>query len=516
MSADKLGFLRDLLFTTESPAGVVVNAVILLLLFIGLLDVVVALRRLRRERAILRQAREKLSAAAQKGALGGGADVVALLGISRKSLVGRRVDRVLQLRSAGLRHPTMLRELGGDRLAGSGALARYIGAILTLLGLLGTVLGLSFALFNIQEAMGKVGNLSAFPELLRALGQTLLGMRTAFACTMAGLVAALLLSAFNHVVSRVQARVSADLEELVMFELLTALERAEPGADEAARVFAQRLVDAGQKLDGLREQVTVAASNYEAASQRIAAAAGALGAHVELFGRSVTEIAAGQRAVAEAGRDMAEALRASQKAYEESLGRHLQELRVVVAQNQETVSGLATAHTSALATFSDLVSDVRTHLAHDGPAEANRTLAATLETTCSTLQELRGLAGRFEPAVLESQQQLRTGVQAALAEIRTTAAQALADFSRQQEEATARQVQSLEAALEAAISHKLETLQQVKEQNREGIDRLVDDQSTTLQAFRDLVFDLRSQVGPAFPPSQFNGRGSHSGAEVRQ
>src|SRR5206468_4273739 len=152
-------------------------------------------------------ARAKLSA--MKGHLVAGADIVAVLGIPRESLTGRRVERVLQLRSAGLRHPTILRELSADRIAGSGALARYIGAILTLLGLLGTVLGLSFALFNIQEAMGKVGNLSAFPELLRALGQTLLGMRTAFACTMAGLVAALLLSAFNHGVGRVQARVSA-------------------------------------------------------------------------------------------------------------------------------------------------------------------------------------------------------------------------------------------------------------------------------------------------------------------
>lgn len=516
MSADKLGFLRDLLFTTESPAGLVVNAVILLLLFIGLLDVFVALHRLRRERAILRQAREKLSAADKKSALGGGADVVAVLGLSRKSLVGRRVDRVLQLRSAGLRHPTMLRELGGDRLAGSGALARYIGAILTLMGLLGTVLGLSFALFNIQEAMGKVGDLSAFPELLRALGQTLLGMRTAFACTMAGLVAALVLSAFNHVVSRVQARVAADLEELVMFELLTALERAEPGADEAARVFAQRLVEAGQKLDGLREKVTAAASSYEVASQRIAASTQAFGAHVELFGRSTGEISAGQKAVAEAARDMVEALHASQKAYSERLDRHLQELRAVVAQNQETVSGLATAQTSALATFSDLVADVRAHLAHQSPAEANRTLAATLEATSATLQDLRGLAGRFEPAILEGQQQLRAGVQAALVEVRTAATQALADFSRQQQEATANQVRSLETALEAAISHKLEALQQVKEQNREGIDRLVSEQSAALRAFRDLMIDLRGQNGPGFPPSPFNGRGSHTDAEVRQ
>jgi hypothetical protein len=516
MSAEKLGFLRDLFFTTESPAGMVVNLAILLLFILGLWDVVRALLRLGGERKILEQARAKLSAAARRGALGSGADVVNLLGISRESLVGRRIERVLQLRSAGLRHPGMLRELSGDRLAGSGALARYIGAILTLVGLLGTVLGLSFALFNIQEAMGKVGNLSAFPELLRALGQTLLGMRTAFACTMAGLVAALLLSACNHAVSRLQARVSADLEELVTFELLTALERADPGADEAARVFAQRLIEAGQKLDGLREQVTAAGGVYEAASQKIAAAAQALGAHVELFGRSAGEISAGQQAVAEAARNTAEALRASQKASEDSLGRHMQELRSVVAQNQETVSGLATAQSSALTAFSDLAVDVRTHLALEGPAEANKTLAATLEATSMALQDLRGLAARFEPAVLDSQQQLKTGVQAALAEIRTAAAQALADFSRQQQDATASQMRSLEAALEAAVSHKLASLQEVKEQNREGIDRLIVDQSAALQAFRDLVIDLRSQIGPGVPPSPFNGRGSHPVAQVGQ
>jgi hypothetical protein len=514
MSAEKLAFLRNMLLNTESPAGMVVNVAIILLFVTGFVDAVVALRRLGRERTILRQARAKLSA--MKGHLVAGADVVTVLGIPRGSLTGRRIERVLQLRSAGLRHPTILRELSDDRISGTGALARYIGAILTLLGLLGTVLGLSFALFNIQEAMGKVGNLSAFPELLRALGQTLLGMRTAFACTMAGLVAALLLSAFNHVVGRVQARVSADLEELVTFELLTALERAEPGADEAARVFAQCLVEAGQKLDGLREKVTAAGDVYETASQRIAASTQTFGGYVELFGRSAADISAGQQAVAEAARQTAEALRTSQKTYEESLDHHLRELRSVVAQNQETVSGFATAQSSALATFSDLVVDVRTHLAHEGPAEANRTLAATLEATCAALQDLRGLAGRFEPAVLESQQQLQTGVQAALAEIRTAAAQALADFSRQQQEAIASQVRSLEAALEAAVSQKLEALQQMKEKNREGIDRLVADQSLTLETFRDLVIDLRSQIGPAFPPAPFNGRGGHSITEVRQ
>jgi hypothetical protein len=517
MSAEKLGFLRDLLLTTESPAGMVVNLTIFLLLVIGLVDVIAAVRRLWRERAVLLQTRKTLSSAAKEGVLGGGVDVVAVLGVPRKSLVGRRVERVLELRSAGLRHPGMLRELTGDRLAGYGALARYIGAILTLLGLLGTVLGLSFALFNIQEALGRVGDLAAFPELIRALGQTLLGMRTAFACTMAGLVAALLLSACNHLVSRLQARVAADLEELVTCELLVALERIDPGADEAARVFAQLLVDAGRQLTGLREQVTAAAAVYNASSRQMAAATQALGTHVDLFGRSAAEIAAGQRAVAEAAGEMTRALHASQEANASSLDRHMQELRVVVAQNQETVTGLATAQSSALLTFSDLVADVRTRLAVEGPAETAETLALTLEATRAVLQDLRRLTARFEPAILESHQQLRSAVEAALAEIRTGAAQILTDFSQQQQQAIASQVSSLEAALAKALSQKLTALDQMKEQNQEGIDRLVDGQSAALQVFKDLVADVRDHIGPLGErrSSAGNGRGSHATAQVR-
>ncbi|HSS52434.1 MAG TPA: MotA/TolQ/ExbB proton channel family protein [Thermoanaerobaculia bacterium] len=468
ISAEKLGFLWDLLVATGSPAGVAVNLTILLLLLTGLVDVVVALRQLRRERKILRQAGVQLAMAAREGVLGGGEDVVSALGIPRNSMVCRRVERVLQLRGAGLRHSGMLRELTDDRLAGYGALARYISAILTLLGLLGTVLGLSFALFNIQEALGKVGNLSAFPELIRALGQTLLGMRTAFACTMAGLVAALLLSACNHVVSRLQARVSADLEELVSCDLLVALERVDPDADEAAHAFAQLLVEAGQQLNGLRDQVTAAAGAYEAAGQLIAESVRTLGEHVESLGRSVSEISTGQKAVADAARDTAEALRTSQKAYEGTLDQHMKELRSVVAQNQERVTELATTQSSALESFADLVLDVRAQLAR--PAE--------------------------------SHQQLRAGIETALAELKTAVTQLVGDLAEQQKK-----------ALEAALTRKAEALQQMKEQSQEGLYRLVQDQKATLEAFTDLVLDLRGQTGP--PPAVGNGRGRHTAQQVR-
>jgi hypothetical protein len=509
-AAETLDFLRQLLFAT--PASAVVNLTIILLFVSGLVDVAAAMRRLRQERNGLRQARTKLSAAVTRAAEGATA-VLGVLGVSRTSLLGRRVERVLQARGAGLRHPGMLRELTGDRLAGYGALARYIGAILTLLGLLGTVLGLSFALFNIHQALGKANDVAAFSELTRALGQTLLGMRTAFACTLAGLSTALFLSLGNHLVSRFQARVAADLEEFVACELLVALERVDPGADEAARVFARLLVEAGQSLGGLREEVTAAAVQYVAASQQMAASVQALGASVEAFGHHVAGISEGQRAVAEATRDSGEALRsmrvlfadwaerqqealgsqlhASQEAYESSLNRHMQELQALVGQNREIVTDLTAAQGAALTAVSDMALDVRAHLVAVGPADPAKTLTATLEASQDALKDLRGLAARFEPAVTESQQQLRAATEAALAEVRTAVTQVLTEITQQTQAGIAEQAHSLEKALAAAI------------------DRHAASQDSTMKAFLDLVIDLRGL------PLAGNGRGSHPVGQVR-
>ena len=464
MSAENLGYLRDLLFATQSPAGAAVNLIIFSLFFAGLVDVAASYRRLRREKGILLRARKRLSMASE-GSLGTGVALLARLEVPPKSLVGRRIERLLQIRKSGLRHSEVLRGLSGDRLAGYGALARFIGAILTLLGLLGTVLGLSYALFHIQGALGNAGAPSAIAELTVALRQTLVGMRTAFACTLAGLSTALLLSACNHAVSRLLGKVAADLEEMLTCELLPALERIDPGADEAAQLFARLLVDAGQNLAGLREQVTLAAAGYGEASQQMATSVQALGTHVDAFGRHLAEISTGQREVAAAARDTAEALRTNQEAYESSLQRHSQELQALAAQNREILTSLATAQGSAATGLSDLIADVRTHLSTQDSAEITRILT-----------------------------------------------EAFAHLAEQQREGIAGQVRSLEAALATALSRHSEGAQEILQTSREGMKQLLENQSSILQAFSQLAFELREEIGPLFErlSSEGNGRGTQA------
>ncbi len=515
MTAERLGYLWDLLRGAESPAGAVVNAFILLIFVAGVFDVTVALWRLGRERKALRGAQGRVAdLLAAAGA--GTRDVHSLLGLERDTLVGRRVEGVLKLRGAGLGDSEMLRQAGVGRLAGYGALARYCGAILTLLGLLGTVLGLSFALFNIQQALGQADDPAALKELIRALGQTLLGMRTAFGCTLAGLSGALLLSALNHGLSRRQSRFAVDLEDFAACELLPAMARVEPGADDAARLFVELLVKAGADLERVQSQVTTAAGRFDEASQRLAASAQEFGASAGVFERSVGELAGGQRAVAAALSDTGEALRALREQGETAKDflaalteRHQGALQAMMSENREAMGDLVGAERAALAAFSDLALDVRGQLADAGPAETAKTLAAAVEASNAVLKDLRGLAARFEPALLEGQHRSTAAVAAALAEIQTAVTRTLAELSQQHQEATASQVRGLENALQAVLTRHAEGFQQVVEQNREGVGSMAREQTSALRAFSDLVVDAHSLMGPLFerPSAAGNGQG---------
>ena len=337
-SLEYIDFLRKLIFLIEDPVGYAINLTIVSLFLLGLCNVVLSLVRLGRERLVIGRARAALrNPDAQCPTQPG--EAVAFLRVSRRSLVGRRIARIVRLRAAGLGQRDVLQQLTMERLDGYGALARYIGTILTLFGLLGTVFGLSLAIFKAQEALGAGYDLYALKSLTQALGGTLGGMKTAFAATLVGLVTALPLSFCNHLVRRTQSRVLTQLEDFVVCDFLPALERVEPGANEAARTFANTLTTAASDLNQVREAVTAAATEYKAGSDVLASVIDTLHSAVQSFSNNTTQLVGNQETFTQTIRDTRDAVR-----------------RMVDAMTQQVAD-----QSTALRAFSDMALDLHSN-----------------------------------------------------------------------------------------------------------------------------------------------------------
>jgi hypothetical protein len=521
MDAVNLDYLRNLLLPAESPAGVAVNSAILVLFAIGVLDVAIALVRLSWEQSLAERTRRALSELPAETAVADEGKLLAALKIPAASLLGSRVSNLLQLRRAGLDHRQLLDRPTAERLGGFGAIARYVGAILTLLGLFGTVLGLSFALFKIHKVLDTVDNLGALDELTSALGQTLYGMRMAFATTLVGLGTALLLSLCNFVVDRLRSRVHCRIEELVTGDLLVILQRAAPDADEAARSFAQQITAAAGELGQLQEVIVAAAERYGEASAEMKTAGDVFRGGAEEFQRGVAGLAGGfqdflERAPGELRESVAALLsdlddrhkdsvlgqlKNSQEAYEASLESHRQQLEAVVAENRRALTDLLGTEKTTLDAFSDLIVDLRLQVGalFDRP-DPSAAIEAGLESNRALLQELSQLAGRFQPAVLEYHQQFRSALEAALRELRTGVEGFLADLHREGREGFLEQVGGYRQAFDGALERHREELRGITSQHQSALAELVDAQRTALRAFSDLVVDVHSRVGPLWDP----------------
>lgn len=282
----------DLLFPKDSPAALAINRLIVAFFLVGVLDALAAIGLLFRERRRIRQAASTLEAAGSRRPALSVEAIIKFLGVPSNSTVAQRAARALQLRTARMGG---LQQTTSSHLDRYGLLARYVAGILTLIGLLGTVLGLSFALFKIQGALMGIDEVEKLQDLTEALGSTLSGMKTAFACTLAGLGTSLLLSLVNHAVRRFQISLAEQLDDFTFRGLLPFFEKLDPGADQATKAFVQKLQDSAEALDKVREAVTSAAGQYVAASTGFAGAVGKLEGIVSSFEKSVSRLADNQQ-----------------------------------------------------------------------------------------------------------------------------------------------------------------------------------------------------------------------------
>jgi biopolymer transport protein ExbB/TolQ len=311
------------IFASQDPIGATVNLVIAAVFLTGLFDVIVARLQLGRDRATIRSARVAL---ADADLIASAPDkVLSELKIPPTSLLGKRVSRVIQLRDAGVGYRGVLQQLTLERIGNYGSHARFIASILTMLGLVGTVVGMSMAMLKISGAFTTATSVQALDELTHALGGTLEGMKTAFACTLAGLSGAVILASFNHILRRRQSAVVRELEEFVTCELLPALERVDPDADGASKAFATVLSDAAEKLTRLSDSVLSASERYNSSGAQMERTAVTLREAVAHLAGQTVAVAEQQAALDQRLAAIEESIKAN-RALQESIVTHNTEL----------------------------------------------------------------------------------------------------------------------------------------------------------------------------------------------
>jgi hypothetical protein len=466
-----LANLRDMIFLSE-PLGFMINMVIMGLFGLGCLDVFRALKGLTQERRLIEQARRRLEESPGACPKAPVADVLVFLGVPEKSLLGRRVARVMRLRASGLSQRDVLQQLSVERIEGYGALARYIGVTLTLLGLLGTVFGMSLALFKIQNALAGVDSIEGLKALVGALGDTLQGMKTAFGCTLSGLLTAILLSYLNYLVRGRQSALIQTLEEFVVCDLLPVLQKIDPDADSAARSFAQLVIDAAEELNTARGAITAAASEFQNAGGLLVSAADSMNKTGQSFGQNISQVVGNQQAFTAALNEMQQAL----KTMTDVVARQYTDGRAFTTSTYELLD--------------------RRQATIEESAQANRVLH----------ENLQKLIEHFGQSMLGYHEQFRTAVDGVFASFKTSLGQSLSEVNGQYRESIVSQLKSNQQALEAVLAQHQTNLQQLAEQNSTGMAELFGTQRTALHDFADMLVDVRLNLG-SFAEGHDDGNG---------
>ena len=139
----------------------------------------------------------------------------------RVSIIYRRIHDLVKIKQNGgeIDHDVL-----GDIHAGAtsrkAGLSNYILGILIILGLVGTLWGLTTAVIEVQPLLQDIDDLDQLPQISRALQETLKGMGTAFKTTLAGLVTSLGLGALGWLFSLLNSAFLTRFETVVATEII--------------------------------------------------------------------------------------------------------------------------------------------------------------------------------------------------------------------------------------------------------------------------------------------------------
>ena len=162
----------------------------------------------------------------------------------RLSAIYRRIRDLVNIKQNGgeIDHDVLgdIHAAVASRKAG---LSNYILGILIILGLVGTLWGLTTAVIEVQPLLEDIDDLDQLPQISRALQETLKGMGTAFKTTLAGLVTSLGLGALGWFFSLSSSAFLTRFETLVATEIIPYFKQTPESAIESSMDQLQVSVD---------------------------------------------------------------------------------------------------------------------------------------------------------------------------------------------------------------------------------------------------------------------------------
>lgn len=218
--------LLQQIFNLEDPIGRTIVYWIRVFFWVGVGNYVIHIVRLGYESACLISVRKYIKD--NHGLSEINHDLLSNLGKStvtrtviRLSIIYRRIRDLVNIKQNGgeIDHDAL-----GDIHAGAASrkagLSNYILGILIILGLVGTLWGLTTAVIEVQPLLQDIDDLDQLPQISRALQETLKGMGTAFKTTLAGLVTSLGLGALGWFFSLSNSAFLTHFETVVTTEII--------------------------------------------------------------------------------------------------------------------------------------------------------------------------------------------------------------------------------------------------------------------------------------------------------
>lgn len=237
----------DLIFHVQNPIGQTINYLIIGLFLTSLLLIVKNWTRLKKEQINLEQVKKNNEEIEEAKTQNINESKDALIReVSPDSIIVCRVKDLFKVRFIGRVNHDAVRDILISKEELATDYVRYVVSIFLVLGLTGTVLGLSEAIFKLRPLITGMTDFSGITQVIESLGQILSGMKTAFSTTICGLIATLILTFINFLYSQFQSAFMLELEEFSTFVLAPML--LVPEENEAALKLSESLRHGAEEL----------------------------------------------------------------------------------------------------------------------------------------------------------------------------------------------------------------------------------------------------------------------------
>ncbi len=239
--------LLKLIFELEDPIGKTIVTLIKWVFWIGVINYIIHFVRLGYEYASLKFVQIKT----KQGLDVTSADYINKLynsvifrkGISI-STIGRRIRDLITIKqNEGKIDHDALGDIHAGAASRKAGLSNYILGVLIILGLVGTLYGLTTAVVEVQPLLEDIEELDQLPQISQALRETLKGMGTAFKTTLAGLVTSLGLGAVGWLFSLANSFFLTQFETAFSTDILPQFTQAPETAIESSMVRLNQSVD---------------------------------------------------------------------------------------------------------------------------------------------------------------------------------------------------------------------------------------------------------------------------------